>query len=100
MGEYGAGKTLSVVNKVTDILKKYPDAVFVTNTDIVGIGNETHRFYNAQDLVKVINKVVDEKTERGYVIMIDEIHVVLSELFGQNDPTFLMYLSQLRKFEF
>lgn len=30
--------------------------------------------------------------------MIDEIHVVLSELFGMADPTFLMYLSQLRKF--
>lgn len=27
-----------------------------------------------------------------------EIHVVLSELFGISDPTFLMYLSQLRKF--
>lgn len=63
-----------------------------------GIGNETHYFHTANELVKVINKVVQEKNERGYVIMIDELHVVLSELFGQSDPTFLMYLSQLRKF--
>lgn len=97
-GEYGSGKTLSVVRKVSDICNKYPKAVFISNTAIGGIGNETHYFNNAEELVKIINEEVTEKSEVGYVIMIDEIHVVLSELFGMSDPTFLMYLSQLRKF--
>lgn len=98
MGEYGSGKTLSVVNKCTDILNKYPEATFITNTAISGVRNETHTFHTAEELVKTISEVVTEKNEKGYVILIDEIHVVLSELFGTTDPTFLMYLSQLRKF--
>lgn len=98
MGEYGSGKTLSVVNKCTDILNKYPEATFITNTAICGVRNETYTFHTAEELVKTISEVVTEKNEKGYVILIDEIHVVLSELFGTTDPTFLMYLSQLRKF--
>lgn len=98
MGEYGAGKTLSAVNKITDILRKYPQTVFVTNTRIAGIRNEAHEYSTAEELVKILSTIVQEKNENGYVIMMDEIHVVLSELFGQSDPTFLMYLSQLRKF--
>lgn len=98
MGEYGSGKTLSVVNKVTDILKKYPEATFITNTAISGVGNETYTFTTADELIKAITDNVTERNEKGYVILIDEIHVVLSELFGTSDPTFLMYLSQLRKF--
>lgn len=34
MGEYGAGKTLSVVKKVKDILEKYPESAFISNTAI------------------------------------------------------------------
>lgn len=98
MGEYGAGKTLSVVNKVTDILNKYPKACFVSNTTIGGIRNETHPFSTAEELVKILSEIAEEKAENGIVILMDEMHVVLSELFGASDPTFLMYLSQLRKF--
>lgn len=98
MGEYGAGKTISAVNKITDILNKYPKSVFISNTTIGGVRNETHLYSTAEELVKILSEIVQEKNENGYVIMMDEIHVVLSELFGASDPTFLMYLSQLRKF--
>ncbi len=97
MGEFGSGKTLSSVNNCYDICKKHPKALFISNTKIKGIKNETIYFQTAEELIEVLKKHLEEKNENGYVIFIDEMHVVLSELFGNSDPTFLAYLSQLRK---
>lgn len=33
-GKYGSGKTLTCVSKSLDILTKYPNVVFITNTAI------------------------------------------------------------------
>lgn len=98
MGEYGSGKTLSAVNKITDILLKYPKSRFISNTRIAGIANKSYYYETAEQLVKLINEHIKDGDNEGWVIFMDEIHVVLSELFGMADPTFLMYLSQLRKF--
>lgn len=97
MGEFGSGKTLSAVLYCTDILTKYPKAIFVTNTKIKGISNETHFFSSAQELTEVLQKVLTEKNTNGYVVFMDEMHVVLSDLFSSSNPVFLAYLSQLRK---
>lgn len=67
MGEYGSGKTLSAVNKITDILKKYPKARFISNTRISGIANETYYYTSAEELTKIISEVVTDKDENGCV---------------------------------
>lgn len=97
MGPFGSGKTLSCVEKCYNILSEYPNAKFITNTKIKGINNETHYFETSEELIKVMREVIKEKEECGYIIFIDELHVVLSALFGTSDPIFLTYLSQLRK---
>lgn len=97
MGKFGAGKTLGCVFKCITILQKYPKAILITNTAIEGIENTTYQFGSAEELVKVMREVIEEKNEDGYVIFIDELHVVLSDLFSHSDPIFLTYLSQLRK---
>lgn len=97
MGKFGAGKTLGCVFKCITILQKYPKAILITNTVIVGIENKVYQFGSAEELVKVMREVIEEKNEDGYVIFIDELHVVLSDLFSHSDPIFLTYLSQLRK---
>lgn len=97
MGRFGAGKTLGCVFKCITILEQYPECILITNTDINGISNVTYRFSSAEELVKVMSQVIEEKNVNGYVIFIDELHVVLSDLFSHSDPIFLTYLSQLRK---
>ena len=97
MGPFGTGKTLSCVDKVTDILEKYKKAIFISNTKIKGITNESYFFETTEELINIMREVIEEKNENGYVIFIDELHVALSTLFGTNDPIFLTYLSQLRK---
>ena len=97
MGEFGSGKTLSAVKQCFEILSTHPKAIFITNTEIKGIKNKVYYFGSAKELVKVMAEVITEKNTNGYVIMIDELHVVLSDLFNNSDPIFLTYLSQLRK---
>lgn len=97
MGKFGAGKTLGCVFKCITILQKYPKAILITNTHINGVDNTTFKFSSAEELVKVMREVIEEKNTNGYVIFIDELHVVLSDLFSHSDPIFLTYLSQLRK---
>lgn len=97
MGKFGAGKTLGCVFKCLTILQKYPNAILITNTAISGISNTVFEFKSAEELVKVMSNVIEEKNVNGYVIFIDELHVVLSDLFSHSDPIFLTYLSQLRK---
>lgn len=100
MGEFGSGKTLSCVKYCYDILENYPKAIFITNTEIKGINNKVYYFGSAKELVNIMSKVITEKNNNGYVIMIDELHVVLSDLFNNSDPIFLTYLSQLRKLRY
>lgn len=97
MGGQGSGKTISAVKMIKKRLKEYPKAIFITNTKIEGIENETYYYENTSELVKLMSEKIDPKSRCGYIIFIDEIHVVLSELFGKSDPIFLTYLSQQRK---
>ena len=97
MGRQGGGKTLSASELIKRRLDEYPRCMFITNTEIKGIENETKYFKDSQELVELLkNELVAEKRE-GYLIFIDEIHVVLAELFGKTDPIFLTFLSQQRK---
>lgn len=96
MGEFGSGKTLSAVKNVIDIKNKYKKAIIISNTKIKNI-KDIYYFETAEELIKLMRELINEKNENGYIIFIDELHVVLSALFGSSDPIFLTYLSQLRK---
>lgn len=91
------GKTISAEKQIIERLEQYPKCIFITNVEIKGIKNKTIYFSNSDKLVEILkNEVVAEKRD-GYLIFIDEIHVVLAELFGRTDPIFLTFLSQQRK---
>jgi len=96
MGGQGKGKTISACKTLKERLEKYPKALFITNTKIKGIKNETRYFNTSEELVEELKKI-DTSNRNGIVVFIDEIHVVLAELFGRTDPIFLMFLSQQRK---
>lgn len=98
MGKFGSGKTLSGVKETIEILKNYPKAVFITNTIIKGIENKTYFFESADKLVETLLNVVDFNNGNGYVVYIDEIHVVFKDIFNKNENNdFITFLSQLRK---
>lgn len=98
MGAFGSGKTLGSVDECINILEKYPKCTFISNTVIKKeLKNPTYFFGSAEELVEILVKILDENNENGYLIFMDEMHVVLSDLFGSSNPIFLTYLSQLRK---
>lgn len=56
-------------------------------------------FGNADELIKLLLEYITEENQNGYVIFIDEMHVVFKDIFGKNeDNDFMTFLSQLRKF--
>lgn len=91
----GKGKTLTAVHEIKERLEKYPEVTFISNVAIKGIENVIY-FKNCDELVEELKKI-DINNNKGYLIFIDEIHVVLAELFGKSDPIFLQFLSQQRK---
>lgn len=96
-GGQGKGKTITAVHTLKHRLSLYPKAVFITNVKIKGIQNPTFYFSNTDELVELLKTQIVVGDRKGYVIFIDEIHVVLAELFGRTDPVFLTFLSQQRK---
>lgn len=97
MGGQGKGKTITATKVIKERLEKYPDCLFITNVDIKGIKNKTIYFSNSNELVEILKNNITPEERTGYLIFIDEIHVVLAELFGRTDPIFLTFLSQQRK---
>lgn len=105
VGQMGGGKTISATKRILDILEKYPKLILISNVKIKWekymylktkeIINVIY-FNNSEELVNIL-KEIDQNNTTGYLIFIDEIHVVLAELFGKSDPIFLQFLSQQRK---
>lgn len=96
-GGQGKGKTITAIKTIKERLEEYPQAKFITNVEIKGIKNKTYYFRNSNELVEILKEVIKPEERIGYLIFIDEIHVVLAELFGRTDPIFLTFLSQQRK---
>lgn len=95
VGGQGKGKTITAVRRIKTLLEKYPELTFISNVKIQDIENVIY-FSNSEELVDELKKI-DINNKKGYLIFIDEIHVVLAELFGRSDPIFLQFLSQQRK---
>lgn len=99
MGKFGSGKTLTAVKQIKDICEEYPKCRLISNTVIKGIKNKAFYFSDADELVDIIMKNVQENDEDGWIVFIDEMQAVLTDIFsrGLGGQAFLEYLSQLRK---
>lgn len=96
-GHNGSGKTLSLAKDAIQIIKEYPLIEVITNIEIKDIPQETKvtKYYTANELIEKLKELKEESN--GYLIIIDEIHIVLADMFGRIDPIFLTFLSQQRK---
>ena len=95
VGEQGSGKTLSAVNYVYQLMKKYPKALLVTNVWLTDYPIDNVRvfpFNNADDLSKYKNG------EYGVIYLIDEIQLYFNSLESKNiNPDVMVQFSQQRK---
>lgn len=94
-GAQGTGKTLSAVNYVEKLLKKYPKAKLVTNLTLKNFPIDNKRvfvFKNGEDLSRYKNG------EFGVIFLIDEIQLYFNSLQSKNiNPDVMVQISQQRK---
>lgn len=89
-GPQGSGKTLSAIDCLYKMVKRYPRAKIVSNLDIKGL--DYIEFDDYQQLV-----TMDNGTD-GIIFFIDEIHVLWNSLESKNIPVSEMAcFCQMRK---
>ncbi len=95
VGPQGSGKTLSAVNYVYNLARKYPKAKIVTNVYLTDFSFDDERvfpFENAEDLSRYNNG------ELGVIYLIDEIQLYFNSLESKNiNPDVMVQISQQRK---
>lgn len=95
IGAQGTGKTLSAVNYVENLLKKYPKALLVTNLKLNNFPFDDERiffFQDSDDLSKYQNG------EYGVIYLIDEIQLYFNSLQSKNiNMDVMAQISQQRK---
>lgn len=79
-GSQGSGKTLSAVQCLQKMCKKYPKAKVCTNIEVKGIENEIIPFTDYEQL-----KTLDNGIE-GIIFMLDELHVLWNSLESKEVP--------------
>lgn len=82
-----------------EYIHNYPKITIISNVILKNIKEEEYdiRYYqNVEELVQQLIQI-EQNNEKGYLIIIDEIQVVLADMFGKIDPIFLTFLSQQRK---
>lgn len=98
LGAQGSGKTCDAVLKVYDRVQGRPKTIIISNVDLLyKIPNEIRYFRNYEELAKLLVDL-DPSYPYGYIILIDEIQNVLSDMYSRAiDPIVLQLLSQQRK---
>lgn len=95
VGAQGSGKTLSAVQYVQKLLKKYPKAILVSNIELTNYPFDYERifpFNDADDLKKYSNG------EYGVIYLVDEIQLYFNSLESKNiNPEVMVQFSQQRK---
>lgn len=91
-GPQGAGKTLSAVQYVRKLAKRYPKMVLVTNVEIHDLDITIYPYTGIADFSKYSNGF------EGVVFLIDEIHIEFNSLESKNiDPSVMTEIAQQRK---
>lgn len=99
IGYQGGGKTITAVDIAYKRLISHPKTTFISNVVINDIENPTYYYSSADELMKIILEVIDENNKDGYLIFIDEVHVVLNDDDSKvlTKSNFITFLSQQRK---
>lgn len=79
-GPQGSGKTLSAVNCLQRMCKKYPKALVVSNIEVQGIENTIISFTDYSQLETISNGIY------GVIFFLDEIHVLWNSLESKEIP--------------
>ena len=79
-GFQGSGKTLSAVQCLQRICKKYPKAIVVTNMEVKGIKNPVVQFEDYSQLAQMSNGIY------GIIFFLDELHVLWNSLESKEIP--------------
>ena len=79
-GPQGSGKTLSAVQCLQKICKKYPKAKVVTNMRVTGIDNDIIVFTDYEQL-KTLNNGIE-----GLIFFLDELHILWNSLESKDIP--------------
>lgn len=92
-GEQGSGKTLSAVNYLESICKRFPLAIVCTNLDLrLDIDNVIVPYVGVESLIDINND------ELGVIYLIDEIHLEFNSLESKKmDSNIFTLVSQQRK---
>lgn len=73
LGQFGSGKTLSVVNLVKDTLIKYPDCRLISNLIINGVNNTRYVCFNEVDFLLKLADCLKNGREKGTIVVLDEV---------------------------
>lgn len=79
-GSQGSGKTLSAVQTLATMVKRYPRALVYSNMDLYNIPADIQPFHSYEQLQEV-----DNGTE-GVIFFIDEIHLLWNSLESKEIP--------------
>ncbi len=79
-GPQGSGKTLSAVQCLQKICKRYPKAIVCTNMEVKGIENTIIEFTDYSQLSELSNGV------EGVIFFLDEIHILWNSLESKDIP--------------
>lgn len=91
-GAQGAGKTLSAVKCLKEILKEYPKAIICSNLEIKGLDRYIIPFERYEQLSELSNGI------EGVIFLLDEIHVLWNSLESKDIPiTEMACFCQMRK---
>lgn len=98
LGQQGSGKTCDAVYKVYTRIENRPKTIILSNVELLRpLPNEIRYFKNYEELAKLLVEL-DPEYPYGYIILIDEIQNVLSDMYSRAiDPIILQLLSQQRK---
>lgn len=79
-GPQGSGKTLSAVQCLQKMCKKYPKAIVCTNLEVNGIENEVIPFVDYEQLKTLDNGI------KGIIFFLDELHILWNSLESKEVP--------------
>lgn len=101
LGKFGSGKTLTVVDRVSDIISKNPNVRVITNFDLKFKIKNYYYCDNEFDFLSVLLQVLSKDVDLGCIVIVDEVKLFLSETLRDDKSrrcnAFLTVLGQVRK---
>lgn len=92
------GKTLSLVLYTLQNLLKYPDVILITNIDIkYPLDNIQYKYNSVKEMLDILILSLKNDNAKGYIIVCDEIQLVIEKMAQMGNKDLLAILSQLRK---